>query len=96
MNQLSERIEELKPKYVELLRRRREAEQSLTDYKLREAMTEIHKDMMREAFLVNSLTTEEDFERLWPRILDDYFCETAGTNYKIILEALHLEIKKSS
>ncbi|MDQ3754215.1 MAG: hypothetical protein M3371_05725 [Acidobacteriota bacterium] len=43
----------------------------------RAAAQRIFKQVVREAFLTHYATTEEDFERCWPRLRDDQFCEHA-------------------
>ncbi|MBA3438351.1 MAG: hypothetical protein H0T92_00580 [Pyrinomonadaceae bacterium] len=43
---------------------------------------------MRAAFLTHSIATEEDFERLWPRLRDDMLCEHAATVYLQVMDAV--------
>jgi len=89
----SPEVAELKPKFLRFLQKRIEAEETITDEKeLRAAQLQIHKEMMREAFLSNSFATEEDFERLWPRLRDDELCEHAQDIYMQVMEALTDEL----
>ena len=48
---------------------------------------------MRDAFLSNGLASEEDFERLWPRLRDDGSCDHAEGVHMQVMEALAGEVE---
>ena len=60
----------------------------------RAAAIKTHKALLRAAFLTNELATEEDFERLWPRLLDDYLVEHAYEVFTQAMEALQDELSE--
>ena len=65
-------LAELKDKIMRLTLKRAQVEETTTgEAERRAAHTEIHQEMMREAFIPNELATAEDFERRWPRLRDD-------------------------
>ena len=54
----------------------------------RVADIENHRQLMRAAFLTNPMATEEDFERLWPRLFDDGLVEHGHAIYMETMQAL--------
>lgn len=89
MGDLHPQIEELKPVYAHLLQRRIELEgANINDAERRAAVEEIFREQLRAAFLTHSIATEEDFERLWPRLRDDLLCEHATTVYLQVMDAV--------
>jgi hypothetical protein len=86
---LHPQIEELKPVYARLLQRRIEIEEAdMGDAERRVEVENIFREQMRAAFLTHSIATEEDFERLWPRLRDDMLCEHAATVYLQVMDAV--------
>jgi hypothetical protein len=82
-------VEELRPEFARLMRERLEVEQSDAGEEERRAAVEgILKRQMRAAFLTHALATEEDFERLWPRLRDDALCEHATNVYFQLVDAV--------
>jgi len=82
-------IEELKPEFARLMRERLEVEESdITDEERRAAVEAIMRQQMRAAFLTHAVATEEDFERLWPRLRDDALCEHATNVYFQLVDAV--------
>lgn len=93
MEEIYPEIENLKPEFIRLMRKRLEIEDSTFDEAERRAATdEIFKQQMRGAFLTHTLATEEDFERLWPRLRDDSLCEHANTVYFQVIDAIAEEL----
>lgn len=82
-------VEELKPEFARLMRERLEVEESDVGEEERRAAVEgIMKRQMRAAFLTHAMATEEDFERLWPRLRDDALCEHATNVYFQLVDAV--------
>lgn len=82
-------LAELKDKFMRLMLKRAQVEETITGgAERRAAHMEIHKEMMRAAFLSNDLASEEDFERLWPRLRDDALCDHAEDVYMQVMAAL--------
>jgi len=52
------------------------------------------KELMRASFLSNHLATEEDFERLWPRLLDEMLCLQAHDVHRQVMDALIAQLDK--
>jgi hypothetical protein len=69
-------FDELIGEYEEILKEqtRKEAEARSPD-EVRKIRIDGMKRMMKAAFMTNTLATEKDFERLWPRIFDDMLIE---------------------
>jgi hypothetical protein len=69
-------FDELIGEYEQILQEqtRKEAEARNPD-EVRKIRIDGMKRMMKAAFLTNTLATEKDFERLWPRIFDDMLIE---------------------
>jgi len=55
---------------------------------LRAAEISTERELMRAAFLSNTAATEEDFERLWPRLFDDLLCSYASAIHARALQAV--------
>ncbi len=55
---------------------------------LRDAQVFTQKELMRASFLSNPLATEEDFERLWPRLFDEMLCLQAHDVHRQVMDAL--------
>ncbi len=55
---------------------------------LRDAEISAERDLMRLAFLSNTAATEDDFERLWPRLRDDALCSYSNTTHARALQAV--------
>lgn len=86
-------LAELQLTFAKLLQRRLEAEQSEMDESARnEVREEVFKEQMRASFMTHELATEEDFERLWPRLRDDVLCENAASVYLQVMDALAEEL----
>jgi hypothetical protein len=82
-------VEELKPEFARLLRERLEVEESdIGEDERRAAVEGILKRQMRAAFLTHAVATEDDFERLWPRLRDDALCEHATNVYFQLVDAV--------
>ncbi len=82
-------VEELKPEFARLMRERLEVEESeMGEGERRAAVEEIIRRQMRAAFLTHAFATEEDFERLWPRMRDDALCEHATNVYFQLVDAV--------
>jgi hypothetical protein len=82
-------IEELKSEFARLMRERLEVEESAaSEEERRSAVERIMKQQMRAAFLTHAIATEEDFERLWPRLRDDALCEHATNVYFQLVDAV--------
>lgn len=82
-------LEELKPEFARLMRERLAVEASGSgEEERRAAVEEIMRRQMRAAFLTHALATEEDFERLWPRLRDDALCEHATNVYFQLIDAV--------
>lgn len=82
-------VEELKQEFARLMRERLAVEESgVGDEERRAAVEGIMKRQMRAAFLTHAVATEEDFERLWPRLRDDALCEHATNVYFQLVDAL--------
>lgn len=82
-------VEGLKQEFARLMRERLEVEESgVGDEERRAAVEGIMKRQMRAAFLTHAVATEEDFERLWPRLRDDALCEHATNVYFQLVDAL--------
>jgi hypothetical protein len=69
-------FDELIGEYEQILQEqtRKEAEARNPD-EVRKIRIDGMKRMMKAAFMTNTLATEKDFERLWPRIFDDMLIE---------------------
>ncbi len=52
------------------------------------------KELMRASFLSNHLATEEDFERLWPRLFDEMLCLQAHDVHRQVMDALIAQLDK--
>jgi len=65
---------------------------------LRDAEISTERELMRVAFLSNTAATEEDFERLWPRLRDDALCSYAilinARALSAVTEALDRELRQ--
>ena len=82
-------VEGLKPEFARLMRERLEVEGSnISEEERRAAVEGIMKRQMRAAFLTHAMATEEDFERLWPRLRDDALCEHATNVYFQLVDAV--------
>jgi hypothetical protein len=82
-------VEELKPVFAEIMQRRMAIEDAgLGEDEQRAAIEQTFKEQMRAAFLTHAIATEEDFNRLWPRLRDDALCEHATTVYFQVIDAL--------
>jgi hypothetical protein len=55
---------------------------------LRDVQIFTQKELMRISFLSNPLATEEDFERLWPKLLDEMLCIQAHEVHRQVMDAL--------
>jgi hypothetical protein len=55
---------------------------------LRAAEIAAERELMRAAFLSNTAATEDDFERLWPRLRDDALCSFANVTHARALSAV--------
>lgn len=55
---------------------------------LRDVQVFTQKELMRASFLSNPLATEEDFERLWPRLFDEMLCIQAHDVHRQVMDAL--------
>lgn len=91
--ELHPQVEELKAIYARLLQERMDLEEAEVDeVERRTGIEEVFKEQMRQAFLTHSIATEEDFQRLWPRLRDDILCEHAATVYLQVMDALAEEL----
>lgn len=82
-------VEELKEEFARLMGERLAVEESAVgDEERRAAVEEIMKRQMRAAFLTHAVATEEDFERLWPRLRDDALCDHATNVYFQLIDAV--------
>ena len=82
-------VEELKPEFARLMRERVAVEEAdMAEGERRAAVEGIMKRQMRAAFLTHAVATEEDFERLWPRLRDDALCEHATNVYFQLVDAV--------
>ena len=52
----------------------------------------VFKEQLRRACLTHPTATEEDFERLWPRLRDDAICDHTMTVYFQVVGALVEEL----
>jgi hypothetical protein len=52
------------------------------------------KELMRASFLSNPLATEEDFERLWPRLFDEMLCLQAHDVHRQVMDALIAQLDR--
>jgi hypothetical protein len=52
----------------------------------------LHKELILVAFLSHPEATEEDFERLWPRLRDDELCNHANNVYRQTRETIKIEL----
>ncbi len=59
---------------------------------LRDAQVFTQKELMRAAFLSNIMATEEDFERLWPRLFDEMLCLQAHEVHRQVMDALAAQL----
>lgn len=76
-----------------------ERQKQITDVdELRAAEISTERELMRIAFLSNTSATEDDFERLWPRLRDDALCSYANTTHaralQAVAEALDRELRQ--
>jgi hypothetical protein len=82
-------VGELKPEFARLMSERLKVEESdLGEEGRRAAVEGIMRRQMRAAFLTHTIATEEDFERLWPRLRDDALCEHATNVYFQLVDAV--------
>jgi hypothetical protein len=87
-----EEVTALKPLFARLIVRQLDESRALTEGERRAADVEVYKAQMRAAFLSNPLATEQDFERLWPRLRDDSLCEHAVLTYGQVMAALSRDV----
>ena len=86
-------VEALIPVYLRLMQRRMELEEADIDKEERRAgVEEIFKEQIRLAFLTHTIATEADFERLWPRLRDDFLCEHTSNVFLHVMDALAEEL----
>jgi hypothetical protein len=76
-----------------------ERQKQITDVdELRDAEINTYKELMRVAFLSNPAATEDDFERLWPRLREDALCSYANVAHaralQAVTEALDRELRQ--
>lgn len=82
-------IEDLKPVFAEIMQRRMSIEEAdMDEEEERAAVEQTFKEQLRAAFMTHALATEDDFERLWPRLRDDALCEHATAVYFQVMDAL--------
>ena len=82
-------VDELKSKYQEIIVQQMVDESNTDDPdELRKIRIAGLKAITRATFLSNPIATEEDFKRLWPRILDDSLVEYTETTQYEIMEQL--------
>ena len=55
---------------------------------VRDVQVFTQKELMRASFLSNHLATNEDFERLWPKLLDEMLCIQAHEVHRRVMDAL--------
>ncbi|MDQ3252945.1 MAG: hypothetical protein M3R15_03395 [Acidobacteriota bacterium] len=55
---------------------------------LRDVQVFTQKELMRASFLSNPFATEEDFERLWPKLFDEMLCLQAHDVHRQVMDAL--------
>jgi hypothetical protein len=93
MEEMHPDVEALKPVYLRLMQRRTELEEAGIDKEERRAVVEeIFKEQMRLAFLTHAIATEDDFERLWPRLRDDMLCGHTSNVFLHVMEVLAEEL----
>jgi hypothetical protein len=93
----SKEAAELKETYWEILERQQQEMAATTDETERRAIEgQQHKELIRLAFMTHPQATEDDFERLWPRLRDDDFCEHAHLIYMQTMEALQRDLDAES
>jgi hypothetical protein len=95
-NQENDYIKELLPIYRHLTAEHFQRIESITDpNELRVAEVAYQKEQMRAAFLSNELATDEDFERLWPSLLDEQLRQHAQGVFMQVTDSIIKEgIKK--
>ncbi len=59
---------------------------------LRYAQVFTQKELIRAAFLTNIMATEEDFERLWPRLFDEMLCLEAHDVHRQVMDTLAAQL----
>ncbi len=88
-DEMDSEIEDLKPVFAEIMQRRMAIEEAeLNEEEERSAVEQTFKEQIRAAFMTHALATEDDFERLWPRLRDDALCEHATAVYFQVMDAL--------
>ena len=93
MEEVHPAVEVLKPAYVLLTQRRMELEESgINNEERRAGVEQIFRAQIRLAFLTHHIATEEDFERLWPRLRDDLLCEHTSSVFLQVMDALAEEL----
>ncbi len=81
--------------YREILRAQPAKEQAAAgEEELRAVRLAAQKEMTRAAFLSVHLATEEDFERLWPRLFDDQLCILTNAVHSRVLAALNRQLDR--
>lgn len=90
----SPELEDLQIQFVSLMQRRMEAEQSpgASEEQVQAVREDVFREQMRAAFMTHELATEDDFERLWPRLRDDLLCENAASVYLQVIDAIAEEL----
>ncbi len=89
MNLQQEDLEALVRVYRRILEEQAIKQKIITDKDdLREVHIFTQKELMRAAFLSNRLATEEDFERLWPKLFDEMLCIEAHEVHRQVMDAL--------
>ena len=87
-------IQALVPEFIRLMRELAEIKGSdMGAVEQRAAAEGVFKEQLRRACLTHSIATEEDFERLWPRLRDDAICDHTMTVYFQVIDALTEELR---
>ncbi len=87
-------IEELKPEFLRLMQELAEIKGSdLGAAEQRATAERVFREQLRRACLTHLMATEEDFERLWPRLRDDAICDHTMTVYFQVMDALTEELR---
>jgi hypothetical protein len=63
---------------------------------LRDVQIFTQQELMRAAFLSNPLATEEDFERLWPKLFDEMLSLQAHDVHRQVMDALINELDREA
>ena len=87
-------VTRLKPTFARLLLELKRISEIEGEAERREAHISNTKEFHRAAFLTHPEATEEDFERLWPRMFDDLLCEHASIVYMQTMGALGRDFKE--